>query len=345
MGLFGGKDDNKVGITLSTEPLPQTAQVKQDNSVEDQKYESLKSQWEQIPGILVYTEGTAFSKTRECKFSIQNGEYIITESLDGKYMYQEIPSVLRQIRLGKEYSHKLYNEIPQITKSDDYVGELSKRVDGIKICLLKNGASQPEIIINIKKLEQDFSPVQEIFQHIHIRNFYNVIDIPKENFNVRVMNGAGYFSNNNFIMMRKNNSLIWVRVSNSGWDGRYVTMVELEVGDILYYKSEGALRYEQQLSGGGGMGINYGSAVIGGLLFGQAGAMIGSRRKEEVKEIESRTIAHDTRAISVAFRKNGRIYQVGFDINSELAFDWLIPEKQYDYVIQKRREQYEKANQ
>lgn len=43
--------------------------------------------------------------------------------------------------------------------------------------------------------------------------------------------------------------------------------------------------------------------------------------------------------------KNGRIYQVGFDINSELAFDWLIPEKQYDYVIQKRREQYEKANQ
>ncbi|MFR5151161.1 MAG: hypothetical protein ACLTER_17910 [Ruminococcus sp.] len=60
-------------------------------------------------------------------------------------------------------------------------------------------------------------------------------------------------------------------------------MVELEVGDILYYKSEGALRYEQQLSGGGGMGINYGSAVIGGLLFGQAGAMIGSRRKEEVK--------------------------------------------------------------
>ena len=123
MGLFGGKDDNKVGITLSTEPLPQTAQVKQDNSVEDQKYESLKSQWEQIPGILVYTEGTAFSKTRECKFSIQNGEYIITESLDGKYMYQEIPSVLRQIRLGKEYSHKLYNEIPQITKSDDYVGE------------------------------------------------------------------------------------------------------------------------------------------------------------------------------------------------------------------------------
>ena len=109
MGLFGGKDDNKVGITLSTEPLPQTAQVKQDNSVEDQKYESLKSQWEQIPGILVYTEGTAFSKTRECKFSIQNGEYIITESLDGKYMYQEIPSVLRQIRLGKEYIHKLYN--------------------------------------------------------------------------------------------------------------------------------------------------------------------------------------------------------------------------------------------
>ena len=89
----------------------------------------------------------------------------------------------------------------------------------------------------------------------------------------------------------------------------------------------------------------YKRQVIGGLLFGQAGAMIGSRRKEEVKEIESRTIAHDTRVISVAFRKNGRIYQVGFDINSELAFDWLIPEKQYDYVIQKRREQYEKANQ
>ena len=99
-------------------------------------------------------------------------------------MYQEIPSVLRQIRLGKEYSYKLYNEIPQITKSDDYVGELSKKVDGIKICLLKSGASQPEIIIDIKKLEQDFSPVKEIFQHIHIRNFYNVIDIPKENFNV-----------------------------------------------------------------------------------------------------------------------------------------------------------------
>ena len=83
------------------------------------------------------------------------------------------------------------------------------------------------------------------------------------------------------------------------------------------------------------MGINYGSAILGGLLFGQAGAVIGSRQNEEVKNIESRTIEHDTRLITLAIKVDGNSYQIGFDINSELAFDWLIPEKQYDYVIQK----------
>lgn len=185
----------------------------------------------------------------------------------------------------------------------------------------------------------------EILENIHWRNFFNVIDIPEENFNVKVINGDKFLGNYKYIIMRKNDSLILTRASTSGWDGRYVTIVEINIKDVLYYKAEGALRYEQQLSGGGGMGINYGSAILGGLLFGQAGAVIGSRQNEEVKNIESRTIEHDTRLITLAIKVDGNSYQIGFDINSELAFDWLIPEKQYDYVIQKRREQYEKANQ
>ena len=345
MGLFGGKNNNDIKTTAPTESISPIEKIKLDNEVNDQRYKLLKEQWEQLSGILVYTDGTLISKAQECKFSIQNGEFIITEVLEGRNFYREVPSALNQIRFGSDYSYKLYDETPQITKSEEYVGELSQKAEGIKICLVKNGSEKPEVIINIQNLQQDFSPIQELFQQIHIKNYYNVIDIPQENFNVKVLNGAGYFSNNDYIMMRKNNTLIWVRTTIVGWKEHYVTMVELEVGDILYYKSEGALRYEQQLSGGGGMGINYGSAVIGGLLFGQAGAVIGSRRNEEVKEIESKTVAHDTRVISLAFRKNGRVYQVGFDINSELAFDWLIPEKQYDYVIKKRREQYEKANQ
>jgi hypothetical protein len=184
----------------------------------------------------------------------------------------------------------------------------------------------------------------DFFQGMEIKNYYNIIDMPADSFPVKVENGMGYFANNVYHMMRKDNSLIFARdaitkyyTSTSG----YVCILEVPLEEILYYKCEGSLRYEQQISGGGGMGINYGGAVIGGLLFGSAGATIGSRKNEEIQKVESKTITHDTRIVMLVMRKKDMIYKISFDINAECAFDWLIPDKQYDYVIQKRREMYE----
>lgn len=340
MGLFGGKDKYNYDEEAKLHELEI-----QKREIQDQQYESLLREYKEIPGVTVEVNGPGFEKDIKYKMLLDKKEVVFVSSLRSRQLYDNVPEELTKIRMENKYIYQEYREEEKLMSSNDFIGEKDVKVEGVKFSLIRPNTDEQPIIVNIKDLTQKLNPIMEILENIHWRNFFNVIDIPEENFNVKVINGDKFLGNYKYIIMRKNDSLILTRASTSGWDGRYVTIVEINIKDVLYYKAEGALRYEQQLSGGGGMGINYGSAILGGLLFGQAGAVIGSRQNEEVKNIESRTIEHDTRLITLAIKVDGNSYQIGFDINSELAFDWLIPEKQYDYVIQKRREQYEKANQ
>lgn len=340
MGLFGGKDKH----SSYDEEMEKHELEMQKREEKTARYASLVESWEKLQGVRVEVNGSEFEDGKKCKMYMDNGDIVFVCSLKIYSVYDAIPEKLPEVRLGKEYSCKESCKKEELVQSKDFIGEKTIKVEGIKFDISKEDSSDDILTVLIKDMKQDFSPIMGVLETIHWKNYFNIIDIPEENFNIKVVSGNKFFGNCKYIMMRKGNSLIFARASVTGYDGRYVAIVEINIKDILYYKSEGTLRYEQQLSGGGGMGINYGSAILGGLLFGQAGAVIGSRQNEEVKNIESRTIEHDTRLITLAIKVDGNSYQIGFDINSELAFDWLIPEKQYDYVIQKRREQYEKAS-
>ena len=45
--------------------------------------------------------------------------------------------------------------------------------------------------------------------------------------------------------------------------------------------------------------------------------------------------------VALSIKRNSVLYMIDLDTNAESAMDWLIPEKQYEYVIRKRREMYE----
>ena len=71
----------------------------------------------------------------------------------------------------------------------------------------------------------------------------------------------------------------------------YIT--EIPIDKIQYYTKEGDVQYTSHVSGGGGGGSSLKGAVIGGVIAGDAGAIIGSRKK--VNPIITETRTHDSR--------------------------------------------------
>lgn len=331
-----------------------------------EKAESKMDELSKLSGIIVSLEGQGFSKNDKFIFNVDDENYIFT-----KY-YERTDCILPSVHLSPEDEIESYkqiilkykeileiqpfylkkdefssNEVPlntQMQKSETYIGETEHSVGNIKFSLISNANSNNGIVITITDLKQDLSVLDSLKQTLHFKNFYNILDIPEDSFQVTIINGNNFCREDTYHAFREHNQLILVCVRVDNYYGKdKIIIIQIEVDNILYYKSEGSVRYEQQISGGGGMGINYGSAILGGLLFGEAGAIIGSRRNEEISEIESKTIKYDDRIVTLVVKKDGQIFQIGFHVNNELAFDWLIPERQYDYVIQKRREKYEQG--
>ena len=121
-----------------------------------------------------------------------------------------------------------------------------------------------------------------------------------------------------------------------------LSVIKIPVKQIRYYREEGSIRYEQTISGGGGGGVNYGGALVGAILFGGVGAIIGSNAGTEIAPITSETKEVDTRVLCMVITdKNGTAYNVGFETDALDALEWFIPDKEYSYVIQKRREAFE----
>ena len=72
--------------------------------------------------------------------------------------------------------------------------------------------------------------------------------------------------------------------------------------------------------------------------------MIGSRKNETPVSISSTTVKHDTRIVALSVKRGIRSYNISFPVETEGTFDWLIPEKQYEYVISERRQAFKQEN-
>ncbi|MBR0402667.1 MAG: hypothetical protein IJH73_09195 [Lachnospiraceae bacterium] len=73
--------------------------------------------------------------------------------------------------------------------------------------------------------------------------------------------------------------------------------------------------------------------------------MIGSRANTEAEKISTTTIKVDERvcALTVFDEEFGRNV-FAFHADDLEVFDWLIPEKGYDYVIEKRRREMDELS-
>jgi hypothetical protein len=110
-----------------------------------------------------------------------------------------------------------------------------------------------------------------------------------------------------------------------------VKVTNIPIERIEYYHITGEVFRENKISGGGGGGSSIKGAVVGGVIAGEAGAIIGSRKK--VEPIQSEIITHDTRETTIKFfDENDKRCKLIFDHKSYEVLKDLIPEKEYDIV-------------
>lgn len=99
---------------------------------------------------------------------------------------------------------------------------------------------------------------------------------------------------------------------------------------IKYYRLLGQKYVTTKISGGGGGGSLIKGAVIGGLIAGEAGAVIGSRK--EVNDINGISTVHDEQTVLLYDISLKQVVQ--FNSAAYEVFTKLIPEKEYEVVLQ-----------
>lgn len=325
---------------------------KEEIEPESRKYDRLKKEYEkvqqkinQIEGIEVKLQSADINSSIDYVFYLNDNSYcfyprFISRGVLPGHSNQYEEAINAKPMFYSRTEWHIENNTSELIpiQSEDSTKEVLYRIEPIQL-LLTNGNNIIKIII--KNFHQDMSPIQEITSILDIKNFYNLIDIPDEVFNIHVLNGLDYFNAKDFTIFRIDNDLYFFRLSKTEV---YVALTKINVDNILFFKEEGELRYESQITGGGGNGISTSGAVVGTLLFGAVGGYVGANKNREVESINSSTIEHDTRVVTLVFVDDKIRYRIALSIAAMEALEWLIPEKRYDYVIEKRCRLYEKNN-
>lgn len=111
--------------------------------------------------------------------------------------------------------------------------------------------------------------------------------------------------------------------------------IDISIKDIKYYRLIGQKYVTTEISGGGGGGSSIKGAVIGGLIAGDVGAIVGSRKA--VEEVKGTSTIHDEQVVLLYSNDLKQVMQ--FSSNAYAIFTKLIPEKDYEVVIQSNNEQ------
>lgn len=106
--------------------------------------------------------------------------------------------------------------------------------------------------------------------------------------------------------------------------------IDISIDDIKYFRSIGQKYVTTEITGGGGGGSSIKGAVIGGLIAGDVGAIVGSRKA--VNEVKGTSTIHDEQV--VLLYSNDLEQVITFSSNAYKIFTKLIPEKDYEVVVQ-----------
>lgn len=351
MGLFGrDKNENKAPRETYMEKWAREDREKTEIEKLLKELQKICDYVAGLNGVFGVGISDEFERNRVYKFVIMEDSFyffpVARKVLDEYDSKEEILEELKfnPVKLERNrYTCELKTSYYPAEHDQKYVGEEYLKVEPVRLCFKEKGGLK-EVIFDVFNRTDNLAPMADFFQKQGIKNFYNYIDIPDEVFGIKAIDGNGFLaSRKEYSIFRQNGVLTMIRQEDlpQGEEDKAIQLIKvimIPINEIIYYRVEGSVFYEQKISGGSS-GNNYGGAVVGGLLFGTAGAIIGSRPKDE--KITSETITHDDRVLTLAIKRNERKYYISFEYSFETVLDWLIPEKQYDYVIQKRRNKYE----
>lgn len=114
-------------------------------------------------------------------------------------------------------------------------------------------------------------------------------------------------------------------------DPNDIGVFKIDIADIEYYLIAGQETSEFRIEGGGSSGPNIAGAVIGGILAGEAGAIIGGM--PEPKPVYSYTKYNEGRCVELVYKKSGRVQKIKLSYPAFPFLEQWMPEKEYSYII------------
>ncbi|MGF7012299.1 hypothetical protein M2145_001007 [Lachnospiraceae bacterium PF1-21] len=114
---------------------------------------------------------------------------------------------------------------------------------------------------------------------------------------------------------------------------------KLCIPEIEYFTTDGDIYTSTNISGGGGVvgGSSLKGAVVGGVIAGDVGAVIGSRKESVIQGVRSNTTVHDEKFLVIKYKdEQGKLCELkvtkGYARLNDILKD-LIPEKELTYVL------------
>jgi hypothetical protein len=259
-------------------------------------------------------------------------------------------------RLCGQNTYHDYSYIGGIPKSIEY---FEKLVPSIKNQIIKSIVeerivkskslldkinSYPEFIEKVRnKILQSTMQFKEVEMH-EVQNFDRILTLwKKENvfyftsYGMEFIKGDYFLSD--FVLTREDIGKLDAidhyqkHVLDNG-----IAINKINIDNILFFQEKGDIQYSTSVSGGGGQGggVNPSGAVLGGLLFGEAGAIVGSNAGTNIKinAVTSTTKKHDDRYVILRYKADGTdiISEEKFSFEVYNVFMELFPEKEYSYI-------------
>jgi len=123
----------------------------------------------------------------------------------------------------------------------------------------------------------------------------------------------------------------WYQYVQGTVDASDIHYLRIPVPDIEYYKMQGEIEKSMYITGGGGGGSSITGAIVGGLIAGEAGAIIGSRK--EVEGIKTHHIKTDKRETLVVYKEADTLRRITLSPNAYEILLRNIPDRDYEYKV------------
>lgn len=115
-----------------------------------------------------------------------------------------------------------------------------------------------------------------------------------------------------------------------------IPLYKIDKGCIDYYKIVGSERAETQIQTAN-TGVNVKGAIVGGIIAGEAGAIIGSQHN--TNNMYSTTQHFDERYVELFYHETGKIQKIKLSITAYPILEKCFPDKEYFFTLSNNTQQ------